>query len=913
MNYASLYNYYVTYLPWQAPKLQINPIHNMWFSKSAEDVLKEQNVDPANGLSDEEALARLKKSGANKLLAEKKKSIFLMFFEQLKNWLIYILLGAVVITIFMGEYVDAVIILLVININALLGVVQEVKAGKAIEALQKLTFPKSLVRRNGVVKEIDSENIVPGDILILDAGRIISADIRLLESINLQVDESSLTGESVPSEKDASLIQTDPKTALGDRFNLGFMSTIITSGRGFGVVVGTGMNTEIGKIASIINKEVKSKTPLEIRLDKLGKSLGIIAIVICVLIFIIAMLQGRDLSEMFLMSVSLAVAAIPEGLAAIVAVVLAIGVTKLSKKNAIIKKLSAVETLGSLNIICSDKTGTLTQNKMTVTVCFNLEGLVQIGVENTHSEELKFLAKTMILSSDASYDNGIGTGDPTEIALLVLGDKLAIDRKDLQQSSRRIDEFAFDSDRKLMSTLIEENGKFFVYTKGAIGNLIEICTQIIEGGKTVPLTEAHKKRYLDATVDMSDQALRTLGAAYKPVKGKIDPSEMEKDLILVGLVGMIDPPRAEVKDSILKAKSAGVKTLMITGDHKNTAFAIAFQLGIAEKIEQTITGEEIDELTDEELSEKIYNYLVFARVSPEHKVKIVRALKLRGNIVSMTGDGVNDAPSLNTADIGVAMGITGTDVAKGASDMILTDDNFSTIVSAIEQGRNIYNNIKKSVIFLITCNLGEVITIFVALMLGWKAPLIATQLLWINLITDSLPAIALGMDPGNPDVMKEKPRPAKESFFANGAGRNVLLGGFLIGVLTISAYFFGYYEHGYSPFDKQVPLDTIEYARTMAFMVLVVCQLVYSLAFRSHRKSIFTIGLFSNKYLVGAIVAGLALQLVVVGIPVIKSAFHLQMPDLRAWGIIFALGITPLVLNEFIKLFMRVSKNSTEI
>ena len=456
----------------------------MWFSKSAEAVLKELSVDPAYGLSDEEALTRLKKSGVNKLLAEKKKSIFLMFFAQLKNWLIYILLGAVVITIFMGEYVDAAIILLVININALLGVVQEVKAGKAIEALQKLTFPRALVRRNGVVKEIDSENIVPGDILILDAGRIISADIRLVESINLQVDESSLTGESVPSEKDASLIQTDLKTALGDRLNLGFMSTIITSGRGFGVVVGTGMNTEIGKIASIINKEVKSRTPLEIRLDKLGKNLGIIAIVICVLIFIIAMFQGRDLSEMFLMSVSLAVAAIPEGLAAIVAVVLAIGVTNLSKKNAIIKKLSAVETLGSLNIICSDKTGTLTQNKMTVTSCFTLEGLMQVGTEYTTSEELKFLAKAMILSSDASYDNGKGTGDPTEIALLVMGDKLGIDRKIIQQSSRRIDESAFDSDRKLMSTLVEENGNFTVYTKGAIGNLIEICTQVLDGGKT---------------------------------------------------------------------------------------------------------------------------------------------------------------------------------------------------------------------------------------------------------------------------------------------------------------------------------------------------------------------------------------------------------------------------------------------
>jgi Ca2+-transporting ATPase len=865
----------------------------MWFSKSVKEVLEELSVDQAIGLSDEEALARLKKFGKNKLQADQKKSILRMFFEQLKNWLIYILLGAVVITLFMGEYIDSIIILLVISINAILGVVQEVKAGKAIEALQKMAFPKALVRRSGIVKEVIAENVVPGDILILDTGRIISADIRLIESINLQVEESSLTGESVPSQKDAALNLPDSKTPLGDRLNLGFMSTVVTSGRGFGVVVGTGMNTEMGKIASIINKEVKTKTPLEIRLDKLGKTLGIIAIAICVLIFIIALIQGRDLTEMFMMSI-----------------LLAVGVTHLSKRNAIIKNLSAVETLGSLNIICSDKTGTLTQNKMTVTSSFTLDGLVSSDLESHRSDALKFLAKTMILCSDASYDNGEGTGDPTEIALLVMGDELGLDRGALQANSERLDEAAFDSDRKLMSTLVEEDGELRVYTKGAIGSIVEISTRVLEGGEVIPLTEAHKQRYMDAAVAMSDQALRTLGAAYKSVTEKISAAEMEKDLILVGLVGMIDPPRDEVKDAIAKARSAGVKTLMITGDHKNTAFAIAQQLGIAEKMEQAITGQEIDALTDQEFAEQINDYHVFARVSPEHKVKIVRALKTKGNVVSMTGDGVNDAPSLNTADIGVAMGITGTDVAKGASDMILLDDNFSTIVSAVEQGRNIYNNIKKSVIFLISCNLGEVVAIFVALMIGWKAPLIATQLLWINLITDSLPAIALGMDPGNPDVMNEKPRPAQESFFAKGAGRHVLLGGFLIGTLTILAFFWGYYEHGYSPFDKQVPENTLEYARTMAFMVLVVCQLFYSLALRHERKSIFKIGFFTNKYLVGAIVLGLALQLVVIGVPALQSAFHLQMPDLKSWGIIFALGLIPLIANELFKIYIRASKKN---
>ena len=882
----------------------------MWFSKSIQEVTKEIVVNPIRGLSEEEAQVRLSKFGANKLKGERKKSIFLLFFEQLKNWLIYILLGAVIITLFMAEYVDAIIILLVININAVLGVVQEVKAGRAIEALQKLSFPKALVRRNGEVKEIESEKIVPGDILILDAGRFISADVRLIESANLRIDESSLTGESVPSEKDASLVHQDPKTALGDRANSSFMSTLVTSGRGVGVVVETGMNTEIGRIASLINTEVKSKTPLEIRLDKLGKTLGMLAVGICVIIFIIALLQGRDLAEMFLMSVSLAVAAIPEGLAAIVAVVLAVGVTNLSKKNAIIKKLSAVETLGSLNIICSDKTGTLTQNKMTVTTYFNLEGEIPVkhNLENIASEDVKILAKAMILCSDATYEHGEGTGDPTEIALLILADDLGVDRKAINTNNKRISEFTFDSDRKLMSILNKENEQFTVFTKGAIGNLINISTRVLEKGKVVAITDAHKKKYLAAAEKMSDKALRTLGAAYKPVNNLIEVPEMEKDLILIGLVGMMDPPRPEVKNSIQKAKIAGVSTIMITGDHKNTAFAIAHELGIAENIEQTITGLEIDEFTDAEFAGIIIKYRVFARVSPEHKVKIVRALKSHGNIVSMTGDGVNDAPSLNTADIGIAMGITGTDVAKGASDMILIDDNFSTIVKAIEQGRNIYNNIKKAVVFLLTCNLGEVIAIFVTLLIGWKAPLIATQLLWINLITDSLPAIALGMDPGNPDVMKEKPRPPKESFFANGAGLHVLLGGFLIGTLTIFAYVFGYFEHGYTPFDKEVPQITVEYARTMAFMVLIVCQLFYSLALRNHQKSIFRVGIFSNKYLAGAIILGLMLQFIVIGIPLIQRAFHLQMPDVRSWGIIFALGLTPLLLNEIIKIFLRTSK-----
>ena len=886
----------------------------MWYSKSVEEILNELDVDPSKGLSEQEAKARLEKYGLNKLTAKKRKTVFQLFVEQLRQWLIYVLFAAVVITLFMGEYIDSIIIILVIITNAVLGVVQEVKAGKAIEALQKMTFPKVLVRRDGEVKELEAEKIVPGDILVLDAGRFVAADLRLMESANLQIEESALTGESVPSEKDAETEISDANTPLGDRANMAFRSTLISSGRGTGIVVETGMNTEMGKIAESIDSEESQKTPLEVRLDKLGKTLGKFAIAICALILVVTLIQGREWSEMFLISVSLAVAAIPEGLAAIVAVVLSIGVTSMSKKNAIVKKLAAVETLGSVNIICSDKTGTLTQNKMTVTSYFNSDKQIEVEREkqNDASDDAKFMAKAMVLSSDATYENGEGTGDPTEIALLLFADDLGIDRKKINAENKRVDEFSFDSDRKRMSTLTKENGKLTVYTKGAIGSVLSKSTRILENGKEIPITDDHKQKIKDAAARMSDEALRTLGVAYKSVDSKIGSDEMEKDLVLLGVVGMIDPPRTEVAKSIATAKTAGITTIMITGDHKNTAFAIGKELGIAENKEQVISGKELDELGEGELKERVENYRVFARVSPEHKVKIVRALKSHGNIVSMTGDGVNDAPSLNTADIGVAMGITGTDVAKGASDMILTDDNFATIVAAIEQGRNIYNNIKKSVVFLLTCNLGEVVAIFTTLLVGLEAPLIATQILWINLITDSFPAVALGMDPGSPDVMKQKPRDPKEGFITSRTAVRIAFGGVLIGALTILAYFIGYWEHGYSPFDRNAPEETLQYARTMAFIVLVVCQLFYSLALRSPSKSIFQVGFFSNKYLIGAIALGLVLQLAVMGIPFLQRAFRLQMLDWPDWLIVFALGLVPLIGKELFKWVRRLRNGSDE-
>ncbi len=886
----------------------------MWFSKSITQTLEDLNTDIATGLNDNEAESRRQQYGPNHLQGQKRKSILQMFIVQLNDALIYVLFGAVVITIFMGEYIDAGIILSVIFINAVLGIVQEVKAGNAIEALRNLTAPKSLVKRNGIVVEIESKEIVPGDILILEAGRLIGADIRLIESANLQIEESGLTGESIPAEKDADAILKDAETPLGDRINMAYMTTVVTYGRGVGVVVETGMKTEVGKIAGIIDEEQVTKTPLEKRLDELGKTLGKGAIGVCVIMFVLAWVQGRDLAEMFLTAVSLAVASIPEGLAAIVAVVLSIGVTQMAKHKAIVKKLPAVETLGSVSVVCSDKTGTLTQNKMTVVTYFtSTGGEVEVSSDgSTATEESKLLAKALILCSDATYQNGVATGDPTEIAFLVFGDVVGIDREELSKTNKRENEVSFDSDRKLMSTLENENGRLRVFVKGAVDNLISRCTHVRENGQVVPITEKHIAQFQEATDKMSGKALRTLASAYKPVDSVIDQSEMEKDLILLGMVGMIDPPRTEVKDSIQKAKLAGITTVMITGDHKNTAFAIARELGIAENQKEVITGTELNQLAEQELVNNISNFKVFARVSPEHKVKIVRAFKARENIVAMTGDGVNDAPSLNTADIGVAMGITGTDVAKNASHMILADDNFATIISAIEQGRNIYNNIKKSVVFLLASNVGEVIAMIVAILIGLPAPLIATQLLWINLLTDTLPAVALGMDPGDPDVMRQPPRNPKESFFAKGAGRRIILGGTTIGLLTLVGFWLGYYEHGYSPYDKNIPEDTHQYARTMAFMTIISCQLLYSLTFRYDTKSLFRTPIFSNKYLVGAIVVGLVLQLLVMSIPFMQKAFKIQMLNARGWIYVIILGLIPIIVNEIVKWAAR-SRHATSI
>ncbi len=882
----------------------MEPHKTKYFTKSVAEILKEFGIDFASGLSQEEAQNLKKEFGPNRLQAKKKKPIYKIVLSQLQDWLIYVLFAAVIITFFMGEYIDSVIITLVILINAGIGTFQEVKAGKAIEALLKMSSPKALVKRDGQTREIESSELVPGDLVILEAGRVIPADLRLIETVNLQIEESSLTGESLPVEKNAEESFIDPKVPLAEMVNMCFMSTIVTAGRGSGVVVETGMNTEVGKIADLLDSHVDQKTPLEKKLSELGKTLGKVAVGICIVIFGISWFQGRDLAEMFLISVSLAVASIPEGLAAIVAVVLSIGVTAMSKKNAIIRKLPAVETLGSVNIICSDKTGTLTLNKMTVTEVYTLDGVVALDdlPINSISKSVQMLAEGMILCSDATLENDESTGDPTEIALLILGDTLQIDRNNLAQKNQRIGEKPFDSDRKMMSVLIKSETDCKVFTKGALGSLRTVADFILDKGEVRPITEEDHQHFSEAARKMSNNALRTLALAYKIADSDTSSNQMEEGLVLLGLVGMIDPAREEVKPAIQLAKKAGIKTIIITGDHKNTAFAIAKDLEVADKMEQVITGPELDDFSETQLLENVNNYRVFARVSPQHKVQIVKALQSKGNIVSMTGDGVNDGPSITVADIGVAMGITGTDVAKNAADMILTDDNFSTIVVAIEQGRNIFNNIKKSVIFLLTCNLGEVFVMFVTLSLGWPAPLIATQLLWINLLTDSLPAIALGMDGDDAEVMNEKPRKASDSFFSHGAGIHVVLGGILIGLITIVAFWYGFYELGYSPFDKEVPEEVIKNGRTLAFLVLVCAQLFYSLGLRNSKKPFYQIKLFSNKFLNGAILLGLFLQLMLLFIPVLRNAFKLHMPDLNGWLMALGLGILPLVVLEIYKI-----------
>lgn len=856
------------------------------FLQRVQDVLNEQKVTK-DGLTASEAARRLEEKGKNKLAEGKSKSMLLRIWEQIKDPMVLMLVAAGVVSGFLGEVADAVIIMVVVALNAVLGIFQESKAEKAIEALQEMSAPHSRVRRGGSVSVIASEDIVPGDIVLLEAGDSVPADVRLIEAASLKIEEAALTGESVPVEKSINKIADGGEDVpLGDRVNMAYMGTNVSYGRGEGVVIGTGMDTEMGKIADILLKTDQEKTPLQRKLAGLSKILSIAVIAICVFIFIFSVLQsggfsGNEVLESLLIAVSLAVAAIPEGLVVVVTILLSIGVTKMSAKNSIIRRLTAVETLGCTQVICSDKTGTLTQNKMTVVDSFGDD---------------KLLAAAMCLCTDVQADDkGQYVGDPTEIALAEYADKQ--DQKDLKKRFPRVAEAPFDSLRKMMSTIHGTGNKFRQYTKGAPDEVLKRCDRIYIDGEVKPLTEGLRDKVLTENKGMADRALRVLAVAYREygeIPADTTPDELEKGLVFIGLCGMIDPIRPEVKAAIEECRTAGIKAVMITGDHRDTAVAIAKDLGILSDENQAITGAELSEMSDGEFEKRIGNIVVYARVQPEHKVRIVTMWKKKGKITAMTGDGVNDAPALKSADIGVGMGITGTDVTKNVSDMVLSDDNFASIVYAVEEGRRIYENIRKAIQFLLSSNLAEVVSIFIATIVGLKifSPI---QILWINLVTDTFPAMALGMEEAEADSMKKPPRNSKESIFAGNLGIETVWQGIVIGILTLWSFFIG-----------NAQSHTI--GMTMAFLTLSMCEIFHALNMRSRDKSIFALKTH-NRFLFGAMIMSFILTAAVMYIPGLNTVF--DMATLSVTNFFAALGIAFLIIPivEVSKLIKRrVSK-----
>lgn len=878
----------------------------MYYQRNINDTCLRTETNQNAGLSQEEAKKRYQENGPNALIEKKSKTKISMFLSQLKDTMIYILFAAATVSAILGEYSDAVIILIVVLLNATIGMIQESKAEQALDALKKLSSPFAVVKRDRKVMEIPANELVIGDVVILEAGRIIPADLRLTSSINLKIDESALTGESVPSEKDCNYIAPE-EIGIGDQINMAFSSTSVAYGRGEGIVVHTGMNTEIGKIATLISQSSDDMTPLQKRLEDLGKVLGILAVVICVAMFIIAVIQKRDIVDMLLTAISLAVAAVPEGLPAVVTIVLALGVQRMVKVNTIVRKLPSVETLGAVSIVCSDKTGTLTQNKMTVTKIYLNSQLKDVNELSIEKDQI--FIDGFVLCNDASTAHGSRIGDPTEIALLDMGALVDITRESLEVNNPRINEQSFDSTRKMMTTVHKsQDGKITSYTKGAMDILLVRCNKILLNGVIVDLKQNHIQDIKSAATEMAKGALRVLALAIK----ENDDSATEENLIFIGLVGMIDPPRPEAKDAVSVFKNAGITTIMITGDHKDTALAIAKELGIADNETQCITGGELNYLTQEELNQKVNSLRVFARVSPENKVMIVNAFKSHGNIVSMTGDGVNDAPSLKAADIGVAMGISGTDVAKGAADMVLADDNFATIERAVEEGRNIYENIKKTVLFLLSSNFGEVISMFTAIVIGLAAPLRAIHILWVNLITDSLPALALGVDTKDNDIMKLKPRDPSESLFTNGGMIFTLYNGLVIAGITLGAFLYSPIQHLMAD-GTQVTLDAIKtmllnadvikHAQTYAFVTLGTSQLFHAIGMRNINKSLFKMNHFDNKAMIVAFIVGLALQIAVTEVPLLTEMFETAQLSLREWADLLLLSMIPLVSHEILVLF----------
>ncbi len=883
----------------------------MFEKQSYEETLR-QLESTEQGLSEAAASERLAKDGPNVLPEKAPPTALQRFLSQLKDPMIYILFAAAAVSIFLKEYSDAVIILIVVVLNAVVGMVQEGKAQKALDALKEMSSPTATVRRDGIIKEIPSAELVKGDIVLLDAGRGIPADLRITKSISMKVEESALTGESVPVDKDAYFV-AEKELPLGDRINMAYMSTSVASGRGEGVVVRTGTETEIGQIATIINETENELTPLQLRLADLSKMLGILTIVICVAMFGLAVIQKRDFGEMLLTAISLAVAAVPEGLPAVVTIVLAIGVQRMAKVNSIVRRLPAVETLGAVSVVCSDKTGTLTQNRMTVVSVY--EDKKHFVPNEMNYAEHKLLVDGFMLCTDAFIHDAQRVGDPTEIAFLDWGAKYNITKEDLEKNAPRINELAFDSDRKLMTTVHRDGGTIVAYTKGATDELLKRCTQIMENGKVRTITQADIDAILADVKGMAQEALRVLSLAVK----YDDDTATEEDLCYVGMVGMIDPARPEAKPAVENFKNAGVTTVMITGDHIDTAFAIAKDLGIATSMDECITGSELDELTQEELNEKVKTLRVFARVSPSHKVHIVSAFKANGKIVSMTGDGVNDAPSLKAADIGVAMGITGTDVAKNAADMILVDDNFATIEKAIEEGRGIYTNIKKTVLFLLSSNLGEVFSMFTAIAAGLASPLRAVHILWVNLITDTLPALALGSDTKAEGLMKEKPRDPAESLFAHGGMATTVLYGILIAIITLGAFLI-LPINALTAVGMPITLagidgmlgnaDLLIRAQTYAFSVLAVSQLFHALGMHDVNRSVFTSHVFRNKSMIFAFFAGLGLQILATEVPFFSGVFSTANLAWGEWFMLVTIASIPLWVHEIVVLFKKITKKT---
>ncbi len=882
--------------------------------KKISEVLTELQVDAESGLSSAAVEERRKEFGSNSLPTAKKKTIFSAFLAQMNNAMIYILLIAALISFVMAiiekhGYFEPILILVIVLINGVIGTMQELKADKALEALEKLGAPTTIVRRNGELQEIKASELVPGDIVILEEGRTIPADLRLIKSVNLKVSEASLTGESVPSEKDA-LLTYDRKMPLGDRKNIVYMSTPVVYGRGEGVVIATGNKTEIGQIATMLSATKQEQTPLQKRLADLSKLLGIITIVIVALLFIIALIQDPSLDNiknMFLLSISLAVAAVPEGLPAVVTITLALGVQRMVKVNTITRRLPSVETLGAVRVICSDKTGTLTQNVMTVVSAYANEKIIS-GSEFS-DEKIGDLADGMSLCSDASVDHGV-YGDPTEIALVNFANSINHHKDMLEEKTPRVLELPFDSVRKMMSTLHQSADKYTQYTKGAMDNILKLATHIKINGKVRKITLNDLTNISEAASHMASKALRVLALAEKTGE---ELTISEDNLTFIGLVGMVDPPRPEAIEAVKDLNDAGITTIMITGDHADTAYAIAHEIGIVKERDGVMTGAEIDKLTSEELGEVLATKRVFARVSPENKVQIVNALQGRGEIVAMTGDGVNDAPSLKAADIGIAMGITGTDVAKGASDMVLTDDNFASIAKAVREGRGIYANIKKTVWFLLSSNFGEIITMLVAILIGVPWPLTALHILWVNLITDSIPALALGSDSIDPDIMKEKPRNKKESLFAHGGYALTVGYGILIALISTLAFLYvPVIEQGATSLQaiRDVLANDVYLTKsqTFAFTTLGVSQLFHMFGMSNLNKSFVTNFKKSKWFLFVGFFAGFVLQVAVTEIHFLTVAFGTTELSFLEWLALAGLATVPLVVHEIIVLIKFIIK-----